>query len=190
MVKRPTLDFAYRTNRWQVNEYNRQGQLLLASIALAGVLFLTAIWKIYTLRTDSTLLDTAIQQTQMAVAAKVPASIPNARAITQEHVQAVNAAIRQLNLPWRDILNALEQATPGHIALLTIEPDSTRNLIRATAEAKTADAMLGYLDRLNRSPFFVAASLTHHEINDQDAQKPFRFTIEAFLRDPVLESRP
>jgi len=189
MVKRPTLDFAHRSNHWQVNEHSRQGQFLLAGIALAGMLFLTAIWKIYTLRTDSTLLVTAIQQTQMAAATKAPTPIQNARSITQEHVQAVNSAIRQLNLPWRDILNALEQATPSHIALLAIEPDSTHNLIRATAEAKTADAMLGYLDRLNRSPFFVAASLTHHEINDLDAQKPFRFTIEAYLRDPVLESR-
>lgn len=189
MVKHPTLDFAHRLNSWYVDRHTRQGQFLLVGIALSVVLFLTATWQIYTLRTDSTLLAKAIQQTQMAVATKAPAPIPSARPITQEHVQAVNAAIRQLNIPWRDILNALEQATPGHIALLTIEPDSTRNLIRATAEAKTADAMLGYLDRLNRSPFFMTASLTHHEINDQDAQKPFRFTIEAYLRDPVLESQ-
>ena len=48
------------------------------------------------------------------------ASAPSAPA----QAAAVNGAILQLNLPWRDLQDALAAATPASIALLALEPDA------------------------------------------------------------------
>lgn len=50
-------------------------------------------------------------------AAKV--QIPDAQA------KAINATVLQLNLPWRDVQEAVGAATPPNIALLALEPDPT-----------------------------------------------------------------
>lgn len=99
--------------------------------------------------------------------------------ISASQAAAVNQAVTQLNLPWRDVLDAIEAATPGTIALLNLEPDAKKRVIRGLAEAKTADAMIGYVERLKQQEFFDAVVLLKHEVNEQDPNKPVRFQFEA-----------
>lgn len=99
--------------------------------------------------------------------------------ISDAQASAVNAAIAQLNLPWRDVFDAMESATPKTIALLTLEPDAKRNLIKGMAEAKTSDDMIAYIEQLKKQDFFTSVLLTKHEINEQDPNKPLRFQFEA-----------
>lgn len=99
--------------------------------------------------------------------------------VSEPQAIAVNNAIAQLNLPWRDLLDAIETATPANIALLSIEPDSKKQMIKGTAEAKTSQEMIAYIERLKKHDFFVAVILNKHEINDQDANRPYRFQFEA-----------
>ena len=98
---------------------------------------------------------------------------------TPGQVSAVNAAILQLNLPWRDLLDAVEAATPTAIALLALEPDSKNQRLKGTAEAKSSEAMLAYLSQLKQQAFFDEVVLTKHAINDQDPGKSLRFQFEA-----------
>jgi Tfp pilus assembly protein PilN len=98
--------------------------------------------------------------------------------ISDAQANAVNHAIAQLNLPWRDILNALEAATPSGIALLAIEPDAKKNILKAMAEAPDSDAMIAYVENLKKQPLFTDAILTRHEINDRDPNRPLRFQFE------------
>ncbi|MDB5774362.1 MAG: hypothetical protein JWP38_495 [Herbaspirillum sp.] len=98
--------------------------------------------------------------------------------VSDAQANAVNHAIAQLNLPWRDILNALEEATPNGIALLAIEPDAKKNVLKAMAEAPNSDAMIGYIENLKKQPLFADAILTRHEINDHDPNNPLRFQFE------------
>lgn len=99
--------------------------------------------------------------------------IPEARAA------AVNAAILQLNLPWSEVLDAIEEATPATVALLALEPDAKKHSVKAMAEAKSSDEMIAYIEQLKRQPFFGSVALSRHEINEQDANKPLRFQFEA-----------
>jgi len=99
--------------------------------------------------------------------------------VSDAQATAVNAAIAQLNLPWRDVFDAMEGATPKTIALLTLEPDAKRNLVRGMAEAKTSDDMIAYIEQLKKQDFFTSVLLTKHEINEQDPNKPLRFQFEA-----------
>lgn len=99
--------------------------------------------------------------------------------ITESQAAAVNTAIAQLNLPWRDMFDAVESATPANVALLALEPDAKRNLLKGVAEAKTSDDMIAYIEQLKKQSFFTSVLLTKHEINEQDPNKPLRFQFEA-----------
>jgi Tfp pilus assembly protein PilN len=99
--------------------------------------------------------------------------------ISEAQAGAVNAAIAQLNLPWRDLFDALEAATPPGIALLSIEPDAKKHLLKGSAETKSDGEMIAYIEQLKKQAFFSNVMLTKHELNDQDPNKPFRFQFEA-----------
>jgi Tfp pilus assembly protein PilN len=106
-------------------------------------------------------------------------SVKSTWSIADTQAVSVNNAIAQLNLPWRDLLDAIEAATPANIALLSIEPDSRKHFIKGMAEAKTSHEMIAYIEKLKKENFFTAVILTKHEINDQDVNKPYRFQFEA-----------
>lgn len=108
------------------------------------------------------------------------AAKPEPKVITIPEVQAhaVNSAIAQLNLPWRDLLDAIEVATPTTVALLALDPDAKKQTLKGTAEAKSSDAMIAYIEQLKRQDFFDSVVLTKHEVNEQDPNKPLRFQFE------------
>ena len=105
------------------------------------------------------------------VAAKVTVSVAQAA--------AVNAAVLQLNLPWRDLHDAIQAATPATVALLALEPDARKHLVRITAEVRGSDDMIGYIEQLQQQAWFTNVALTHHETNDADPNKPIRFQVDA-----------
>jgi len=93
--------------------------------------------------------------------------------------QFVNSAIGQLNLPWRDLQDAVLAATPRQIALLALEPEPRKQLLKLTAEAKSSDDMVAYVAQLKQQELFSSVTLIRHEINEQDANRPLRFQVEA-----------
>jgi hypothetical protein len=95
---------------------------------------------------------------------------------TLAQAQAINTAIAQLNLPWRDLFDAVQQATPADIALVSLEPDASRRWIRITGEARTLDDVAGYQRRLGRVGLFKRAVLLLHERQEAGV---VRFAVEA-----------
>jgi len=106
--------------------------------------------------------------------------------IGEVQAQAVNAAVRQLNLPWRALHDAVEQATPKTIALIALEPDPRRRSIRITAEAKSSDDMIAYVEQLKQQALFGAGTVTllRHETDELDPNRPLRFQLEAQWEAP------
>jgi Tfp pilus assembly protein PilN len=102
--------------------------------------------------------------------------------VPEAQAGAVNAAILQLNLPWRALRDAVQAATPPGVALLALEPESRKRTLRITAETKSSDEMIGYLERLQQQEWFTSVTLARHEINDQDPNRPIRFQVEAQWR--------
>jgi len=111
------------------------------------------------------------QQGGAALAAKV--QMPEAQS------KAINAAVLQLNLPWRDMQEAVGEATPASIALLALEPEPNKQVLKISAEAKNPDDMIAYIEQLKQQEFFVSAALVRHEINELDPNRPVRFQVEA-----------
>jgi Tfp pilus assembly protein PilN len=111
-----------------------------------------------------------------AAPAPVRAPVPEAQAA------AVNATVLQLNLPWRTLHDAVQAGTPANIALLALEPDARKNTVRITAEAKSSDDMIAYVEQLQKSEWFSGVALARHEINEQDPNRPIRFQLDAQWR--------
>jgi Tfp pilus assembly protein PilN len=107
-----------------------------------------------------------------------------ANKIPEAQAAAVNNAVLQLNLPWRDLQDAMSAATPKQIALLALEPDARKHSIKITAEARASDDMIAYIEKLKQQPLFVDVSLSRHEINELDPNKPIRFQIDAAWSAP------
>ncbi|HEY0061052.1 MAG TPA: PilN domain-containing protein [Telluria sp.] len=144
--------------------------LLCAGAAVAG-------WHLLAQqRADQATLAAARLRAAVPVAAPVEKTAPR---ITDIQASAVNAAIMQLNLPWRALHDAIGEATPPDIAMLALEPDARKRSMKITAEAKSSDAMIGYVEQLKKQELFGAVTLTRHEINEQDPARPIRFQIEA-----------
>lgn len=154
--------------------------LLMIGITMS----ITALHLASDISTKAQYLDEAIQRQmkRSSSASARPQSskknlIPEAKAI------AVNAAIQQLNLPWSDLLDAMEEATPNKIALISLEPDAKKHVLKVVAEALSSDDMIAYVEQLKKQAIFENVMLTKHELSEQDPQKPFRFQFEAQWRE-------
>jgi len=153
--------------------------LLLIVLALAGPLVSTTA-RYRTLQDAQAgreARDAAAQARARAVA-RAPAPAP-VRTAPPAQTGAVNAAVQQLNLPWRGLHDAVQAATPATIALLALEPDANKSTVRITAEAKSSDDMFAYVEGLQRIDWFSAVLLARHEINEQDPNRPIRFQVDA-----------
>lgn len=176
-MKAVRIDFAAPSLR---RSLYRAGPLAW-SVAVLGLLLCLAAaalgWRLVTQqRADAAQLAAALARARVPVTAPVAAPQPR---IADAQAAAVNAAVMQLNLPWRALYNAVGEATPAHIALLALEPDARKRSIKITAEAKTSDAMIAYVEELKRQEMFAGVGLVRHEISEQDPNRPIRFQLEA-----------
>ncbi|WP_332861281.1 hypothetical protein [Janthinobacterium svalbardensis] len=149
--------------------------------ALGVALIVTAAWAGSAARQRQQASEAQWQRAQLRVAAAMqgPAPAPQVP-IAPAQAAAVNAAILQLNLPWRDLQDALTSATPPGIALLALEPDARKRVLKITAETTSSDAMVAYIAQLKRQELFgVRVQLLRHEINALDPNQPLRFQLEA-----------
>nr|GEU28028.1 hypothetical protein [Tanacetum cinerariifolium] len=81
-------------------------------------------------------------------------------AIPEAQAAFVNGAILQLNLPWRELQDAVEAATPRTIALVALEPDARKQVLKITAEAMKSDDMVDYVTELKQQETFSAVAIT------------------------------
>jgi Tfp pilus assembly protein PilN len=121
-------------------------------------------------------------QSHARTAARASAPAVARAPVPAAQAAAVNAAVLQLNLPWRALHDAVQAGTPANIALLALEPDARKSLLRITAEAKTSDDMIAYVEQLKQSEWFSGVLLSRHEINEQDPNRPIRFQLDAQWR--------
>lgn len=118
-------------------------------------------------------------QSSQAVRAKGGSKDPRGAKDLDERLLAARAVIDQLSIPWDNLFEALENIEQNGIALLAVSPDPRKNRIKLSGEAKNLEAMLAYHRSLARSPTFSDASLTTHDVVQQDPQLPVRFTATA-----------
>lgn len=114
-----------------------------------------------------------------ALKAERAAISPDIRSRTAEEVKAANGVIRRLSLPWEDLFTAIEGSIDDDVTLISIEPQSEAGQVTITAEARSAQSMTDYGQRLASSARFGDVRIQSHQVQAQDPQKPVRFTLLA-----------
>lgn len=94
-------------------------------------------------------------------------------------VKQANDVLAQLTLPWESLFKDIESSQRNHVALLSIEPDSEKRVIKITGEAKDLDAILGYIRFLQKKETLTGVYLQNHRVEQQTGEKPVRFVVAA-----------
>lgn len=157
---------------------HRAGMVLLA-LLVAGI---TGLGMYYlTLTEQAALLDEQVAKMERKVHPG-RGSASAASADTQQaaaELKTANEIIMQLTLPWTALFNALESANSNNVALLGIEPDARKRLVRLSGEAKNQAAMFAYIRQLQANKAMTSVYLRHQQVQEQDPEKPVRFTLDA-----------
>jgi hypothetical protein len=95
------------------------------------------------------------------------------------------ATVRQLALPWAQLIDSLERASMKDVALLNIQPDAQARVLRVTAEARREELMLQYLRRLSSTGNFAEVHLVSHQVREDDPQRPIQFSVQARFRNAL-----
>jgi hypothetical protein len=147
--------------------------LLATGLALAG----WAAWQDRELD-RAIAMETATQQRLDAV--------PKPLRAAQTRVGQTGAvpAGEQLALPWTALFTRLEKVrVKKPVALIALEADGRRAEATLTAEAKSLNDMLAYLEALERDAGFRSVALASHVLREEDPQLPYRFVLRLGWRN-------
>jgi len=112
-------------------------------------------------------------------AARPPRQENTARLESEE--RQLGLVVRQLTLPWAQMVDALERASGGDVAMLQLQPDVQQRVLRVTAEAKDTQAMIDYLRRLGESKAFTDVHLVSHRIQADEPTHPVQFVAQGLF---------
>jgi len=109
-----------------------------------------------------------------------------ARAIPRERLEderrQVEAIVRQLTLPWAQMIETIEGASTGEVAVLQMQPEAEQRRLRLTGEAKNREAMLKYVRRLDEAKTLSEVHLVSHQVQLDDPSRPVQFALQASFR--------
>jgi hypothetical protein len=108
--------------------------------------------------------------------------LPVTRQAAQEQtleVEHANQVLRQLTLPWDKLFQAVESSGGKSVAMLSMEPDVEKGMVRISGEAKNFDAVLDYVRQLGSRDEFGSVHLQNHQVLHDDPEKPVHFSLLA-----------
>ena len=180
-MRRTRIDFAPRSLRRVLFQTPPRFFALLVPMLTMCTLAGIYGWNYLEQQRELDALRAALAARSAASAAAAAPAVQAARKIVvpEQQANAVNDAVLQLNLPWRDLYEAVRAATPSSVALLALEPDAKRRTLRLTAEARSSEDMFAYVGKLQEQAWFTSVVLTRHEVAEQDPNRPLRFQISA-----------
>ena len=106
-----------------------------------------------------------------------PEKIDGARLVSS--LKSANEVTEALNRPWNALFVSFESVPHQDVAILAIDPDVRKKVVRIAGEAKSLDALLVYLANLQKSSPFRNVAMQSHQVRNQDPEKPVRFMIQA-----------
>ncbi len=105
--------------------------------------------------------------------------LPRGVASEGEALAGARAVVGHLAGPGEELFRALEAIQEADVALLALTPDTQKRILRISAEARSLDAMIYYIRALDQSHAFKQVVLVEHEIQNNDPQRPLRFSLAA-----------
>ena len=100
-------------------------------------------------------------------------------AAAAQELKTAHQALQRLAFRWEDLFGALESAPANGVALLAVEPDPEKGLVKITAEARSAEDMLEYVERLQKVDRLADVMLANHQLKTSEPLQPMRFVVVA-----------
>jgi hypothetical protein len=167
-MRRMSLDYVRRPLAWP------GWALLLAALAVAaqtGQAYLDGRRQLAELQSAPGELK---RSARMKPAQKAPLPGPLA-----ENLIYANRVVQNLSLPWDMLFKTVEGTGNVPVALLSVQPDAQKRLVKISGEAKDYAAILTYLARLDEGGKLSNVHLLSHQIKPDDPQHPLLFTVSA-----------
>lgn len=105
----------------------------------------------------------------------------NVEGRAQELKQA-GEVLRQLSLPWEQLFLSVESAAGDEVSLLALEPDTEKQVVKISGEARDFVALMNYITRLETQELLGPVNLQSHQVQQQDPNRPVRFALIAAWR--------
>jgi hypothetical protein len=99
--------------------------------------------------------------------------------IQLEQIKQLQETVNALAIPWNALFEAIEQSNHKDIALLSIEPNSQKQQVVMTGEAKNLQIALEYIAELESQHALSQVFLQKHSIDEANTSKPVSFTVFA-----------
>jgi Tfp pilus assembly protein PilN len=148
--------------------------VLILALAVAGDM----VWRYRDARHQLAALDAA--QGLLKVDRQPQRVVPKER--LDEEAKIIDAAVRQLTLPWAQIIQAVEAASTGDVTVLQLQPETQQRNLRLTAAGKNREAMLRYVRRLGETRVLSEVHLVNHHVQTEDPSRPIQFGVQAAFR--------
>lgn len=97
--------------------------------------------------------------------------------IQPEQLKQLQETVNALAIPWNALFEAIEHSDQKDIALLSLEPNSQKQQVVMTGEAKNLQVVLTYIAQLESQPELAQVFLQKHSIDDTTVSKPVSFTV-------------
>ncbi|HEY6241981.1 MAG TPA: hypothetical protein VIW78_14235 [Burkholderiales bacterium] len=111
---------------------------------------------------------------------KAQRTVPKER--LDEEARTIDAVVRQLTVPWAQMIESVEVASTGDVVLLQMQPEAQQRTLRLSAEAKSREAMLRYVRRLGETRALSGVYLVSHQVQIENPSRPIQFSVQAAFR--------
>jgi Tfp pilus assembly protein PilN len=101
---------------------------------------------------------------------------------TQREFDAARLVLQELALPWDALFRSIESSIGTDTALLSIEPDASKRMVRISGEARNYLAILNFMQRLQQPQVLTGVHLLSHQMREDVAERPYQFTLAATWR--------
>ena len=102
----------------------------------------------------------------------------------EEDMKQAESVVKQLTLPWSDIVRAVEAASMREVGVLNMQPDAQQRVLKLTAEAKSREAMLEYVRKIAQTKGLTNVYIVNHQVQTEDPLRPIKFAVQASLDGP------
>lgn len=175
MKSKLQLDFihqpAFSLSRWSV-----PGVVVL----LMSLIIAVFTWQLYnTVALEQNALSSKLSQMNRQSAHKEAPLLVVKSQISPEQMQQVQTTVLALILPWNELLQGIEKSDTQDIALLNLEPNSKKQQVTISGEAKNLQAALNYIQKLEAQSMLDKVYLQKYNIDEANLFKPVKFTLSA-----------
>ena len=101
---------------------------------------------------------------------------------TRRELDAARQVLQELALPWDPLFRSIEASIGADTALLAIEPDAGKRIVRISGEARSYLEILNFMLRLEDLQVLTGVHLLNHQIREEVAERPVQFTLSASWR--------